>query len=136
MVPGHEIIGVVVEVGSKVEKLKVGDFAGIGYISGACRDCKMCKKNEEQYCKKSLMTYNSECAPTFAVPLNWCLYANAASSLPSVLHNLSCCLGVHLPRCAPAVMALSSSHIALTTLRCAVMPTAPLPRAATLQASC
>ena len=39
MVPGHELIGKVVEVGSKVTKVKVGDNVGVGCVSDACLDC-------------------------------------------------------------------------------------------------
>jgi len=36
MVPGHEIVGVVTEVGAQVTKVKVGDFVGIGCIIESC----------------------------------------------------------------------------------------------------
>ncbi|PPD84509.1 hypothetical protein GOBAR_DD18555 [Gossypium barbadense] len=39
MVPGHEIVGEVTEVGSKVEKVKVGDKVGVGCMVGACHSC-------------------------------------------------------------------------------------------------
>lgn len=60
IVPGHELVGRVVEVGSKVTKVKVGDAVGVGCISDACLDCKLCKKGDEQYCEggKSVHTYN------------------------------------------------------------------------------
>lgn len=60
MVPGHEIGGVVVAVGSKVSKLKVGDHAGVGCMVDSCRHCRYCKAGEEQYCKTGMVgTYNS-----------------------------------------------------------------------------
>ena len=49
-VPGHEFVGEVVEVGSKVTKVKVGDFAGVGVLSDSCLECKNCDNDEEQYC--------------------------------------------------------------------------------------
>ncbi|KAL8193997.1 hypothetical protein R6Q57_026239 [Mikania cordata] len=54
--PGHEIVGVVTEVGSKVEKFKVGDKVGVGYLVGSCRSCKNCASDYEQYCPKQVAT--------------------------------------------------------------------------------
>ncbi|TXG60062.1 hypothetical protein EZV62_014635 [Acer yangbiense] len=53
----HEIAGVVTEVGSKVEKFKVGDKVGVGCIVGSCHSCDNCSKNLENYCPKMLLTY-------------------------------------------------------------------------------
>lgn len=51
MVPGHEGAGVVVEVGSKVTKVKVGDEVGVGVLYDSCLNCKWCsEKKEETYC--------------------------------------------------------------------------------------
>lgn len=59
-VVGHEHAGVVVEVGDKVTKVKVGDRVGVGCFMDACLDCKMCKKGEENYCEKGMtQTFNS-----------------------------------------------------------------------------
>ena len=52
MVPGHELAGVVEEVGAKVTKVKVGDKVGIGCLCDACMDCGACKEGDEQYCEK------------------------------------------------------------------------------------
>ena len=43
MVPGHEITGVVEQVGSSVKRFSVGDHVGIGYMINACLTCKSCK---------------------------------------------------------------------------------------------
>ncbi|XP_076920942.1 mannitol dehydrogenase-like [Bidens hawaiensis] len=59
VVPGHEIVGVVTEVGSKVEKFKVGDNVGVGYLVGSCRSCESCAIDYEQYCPKQITTYGS-----------------------------------------------------------------------------
>ncbi|KAL6012670.1 hypothetical protein ACLOJK_003159 [Asimina triloba] len=59
ILPGHEIAGVVTEVGSKVSKFKVGDKAGVGYLSGSCGSCTNCKDDLENYCPKQILTYNS-----------------------------------------------------------------------------
>ncbi|KVH99273.1 Alcohol dehydrogenase GroES-like protein [Cynara cardunculus var. scolymus] len=58
VVPGHEIVGVVTEVGSKVEKFKVGDTVGVGCLVGSCRSCQSCSNDLEQYCPKMILTYS------------------------------------------------------------------------------
>jgi uncharacterized zinc-type alcohol dehydrogenase-like protein len=52
MVPGHEIVGKVTQVGASVRKFAVGDFAGVGCMVDSCRTCASCKDDEEQYCEK------------------------------------------------------------------------------------
>ncbi|KAA8546672.1 hypothetical protein F0562_003097 [Nyssa sinensis] len=59
IVPGHEIVGIVTEVGSKVDKFKVGDKVGVGCLVGSCRSCNDCGNNLENYCPKMILTYNS-----------------------------------------------------------------------------
>ncbi|CAN6237380.1 unnamed protein product [Urochloa humidicola] len=58
MVPGHEVVGEVVEVGPEVTKHSVGDVVGVGVIVGCCRECRPCKANVEQYCNKRIWSYN------------------------------------------------------------------------------
>ncbi|KAG2704127.1 hypothetical protein I3760_06G170500 [Carya illinoinensis] len=58
MVPGHEVVGEVVEVGSTVTKFKVGDTVGVGVLVGCCRNCRPCKADIEQYCNKKIWSYN------------------------------------------------------------------------------
>ncbi|KAK9050018.1 hypothetical protein SSX86_031014 [Deinandra increscens subsp. villosa] len=55
--PGHEIVGVVTEVGTKVEKFKIGDKVGVGCLVGSCRSCQVCDTDYEQYCPKQVNTY-------------------------------------------------------------------------------
>jgi len=50
VVPGHEILGRVTKVGSKVTKFKVGDLAAVGCMVDSCRTCTHCSKNLEQFC--------------------------------------------------------------------------------------
>lgn len=60
MVPGHEIVGRVMQVGAKVKKFKIGDLAGVGCFVDSCRECGSCKADEEQFCHKhTAFTYNS-----------------------------------------------------------------------------
>lgn len=50
LVPGHEIAGIVAEVGAEVTKYKVGDRVGVGCMVDSCGDCENCQKGEEQFC--------------------------------------------------------------------------------------
>lgn len=59
LISRHEIVGEVIEVGSKVEKFKVGDKVGVGYMVGSCRSCDNCANNLENYCPKMLSSCNS-----------------------------------------------------------------------------
>ncbi|HEX9023079.1 MAG TPA: NAD(P)-dependent alcohol dehydrogenase [Geobacteraceae bacterium] len=60
MVPGHEIVGRVAQVGNKVEKWKTGDIVGVGCFVDSCRECTACRTNEEQFCEKgTVFTYGS-----------------------------------------------------------------------------
>ena len=60
MVPGHEIVGRVTQVGEHVSTFKVGDLAGVGCMVDSCRKCSSCVEDEEQYCELgNAGTYNS-----------------------------------------------------------------------------
>jgi uncharacterized zinc-type alcohol dehydrogenase-like protein len=59
MVPGHEIAGIVSQVGSSVTKFKVGDRIGVGVFVDSCRTCPSCLKGLQQYCIEGMTgTYN------------------------------------------------------------------------------
>lgn len=61
MVPGHEIVGHVKQVGAGVTRYKVGDRVGVGCMVDSCRTCESCQAGEEQYCEKgSTFTYNGQ----------------------------------------------------------------------------
>jgi uncharacterized zinc-type alcohol dehydrogenase-like protein len=56
---GHEIAGVVAEVGSEVTRHKVGDRVGVGCMVDSCRECANCLAGVEQYCLRGFTdTYN------------------------------------------------------------------------------
>jgi len=60
MVPGHEIVGRVAQVGEHATRFKVGDAVGVGCFVDSCRTCPQCKAGEEQYCDEGMTgTYNS-----------------------------------------------------------------------------
>jgi alcohol dehydrogenase (NADP+) len=59
MVPGHEIVGRVVQVGDHVTGFKAGDFAAVGCMVDSCRRCEPCEAGLEQYCAEGCtLTYN------------------------------------------------------------------------------
>jgi alcohol dehydrogenase (NADP+) len=60
LVPGHEIAGIIEEIGSEVTKFKVGDRAGVGCMVDSCGECEACLEGEEQFCLKGATgTYDS-----------------------------------------------------------------------------
>jgi alcohol dehydrogenase (NADP+) len=67
IVPGHEIVGRVMNVGSAVTKYKVGDLTAVGCLVDSDRTCGECKDDLEQFCPNSTFTYNSPDAHTGAV---------------------------------------------------------------------
>lgn len=60
MVPGHEIVGKVIQIGSQVSKFKVGELIGVGVFIDSCRNCASCAQGLEQYCVEGMTgTYNA-----------------------------------------------------------------------------
>jgi uncharacterized zinc-type alcohol dehydrogenase-like protein len=58
VVPGHEIVGTVLEVGSDVTRHQVGDRVGVGCLVNSCKECESCRNGDEQYCTNgSIGTY-------------------------------------------------------------------------------
>jgi uncharacterized zinc-type alcohol dehydrogenase-like protein len=58
-VPGHEIVGRVVAVGSQVKQFKAGEVAGVGCLIDSCGHCPSCGEGLEQYCENGFVgTYN------------------------------------------------------------------------------
>ncbi|KAF5178156.1 alcohol dehydrogenase [Thalictrum thalictroides] len=59
LVPGHEIVGTVKEVGSNVHRFKIGDHVGVGTYVNSCRECDYCNEGLEIHCEKgSVFTFN------------------------------------------------------------------------------
>ncbi|MFJ5760854.1 NAD(P)-dependent alcohol dehydrogenase [Neobacillus sp. NPDC093182] len=59
-VPGHEIAGIVSQIGSEVTKFSVGDRVGVGCMVDSCGECVHCHEGEEQYCLNGMTgTYGS-----------------------------------------------------------------------------
>ncbi|MCW2904660.1 MAG: NADP-dependent alcohol dehydrogenase [Streptosporangiaceae bacterium] len=59
VVPGHEIVGVVTEVGPEVTRHRVGDRVGVGCMVNSCGECANCRNGNEQYCLNGMV-------PTYA----------------------------------------------------------------------
>ncbi|MEG4092916.1 NAD(P)-dependent alcohol dehydrogenase [Microcoleus sp. Pol12B4] len=59
IVPGHEMVGRVTQVGSAVTKYKSGDLAGVGCMVDSDGTCPNCKTGLEQFCPNLTLTYNS-----------------------------------------------------------------------------
>ncbi|MBE7641179.1 alcohol dehydrogenase catalytic domain-containing protein [Salegentibacter sp. BLCTC] len=61
VVPGHEIIGRVTQVGENVNNFKEGDLVGVGCMVDSCQECDSCKEDLEQFCENgATLTYNSK----------------------------------------------------------------------------
>jgi len=58
-VPGHEIVGKVIQIGDKVTKFKIGDKAGITPLLEACKECQYCREGKEHLCESSVITGES-----------------------------------------------------------------------------
>jgi alcohol dehydrogenase (NADP+) len=104
MVPGHEIVGRISQVGSDVTKFKTGDLAGIGCYVDSCRECPPCKSGHEQFCVQGCaMTYNGtemdRTTPTYGgyskyyvIDENYAVKVNASGDLSGIAPLL--CAGI------------------------------------------
>ena len=101
MVPGHEIVGHVLEVGPGVSKFKVGDTVGVGVFVDSCRECDACKSNLESYCEKGPVgSYN---ATSYNGDVEYGGYSKEiVTDEHFVLHIAD---GVDLAECAPLLCA-------------------------------
>nr|WP_320012739.1 alcohol dehydrogenase catalytic domain-containing protein [uncultured Desulfobulbus sp.] len=61
LVPGHEIVGQVIEVGTAVTRYKVGDKVAVGCMVDSCQECDQCHNHEEQFCRHGM-------TPTYGAP--------------------------------------------------------------------
>jgi uncharacterized zinc-type alcohol dehydrogenase-like protein len=55
LVPGHEIVGKVMSVGSDVKKYKQGDIVAVGCMVDSCKSCDQCDNHEEQLCREGMV---------------------------------------------------------------------------------
>ncbi len=78
LVPGHEVIGKIAQVGDHVTTLKIGDTVGLGWFSGSCMACEQCMSGNHNLCPSNESTIigrhggfadKVRCQATWAVPL-------------------------------------------------------------------
>jgi propanol-preferring alcohol dehydrogenase len=56
IVPGHQAIGIVDEIGSEVRGLDVGTQVGVAWIAGSCGECRFCTRGRENLCERGTFT--------------------------------------------------------------------------------
>jgi len=56
LVPGHEIVGTVVQTGNKIKNFKEGDRVGVPWLGYTCGHCRYCKSGQENLCENALFT--------------------------------------------------------------------------------
>ncbi|NLJ29812.1 zinc-dependent alcohol dehydrogenase family protein [Desulforhabdus amnigena] len=56
LIPGHEIVGTVVETGQQVTHFHVGDRVGIPWLGSTCGRCRYCRKGRENLCEQARFT--------------------------------------------------------------------------------
>ena len=56
LIPGHEVVGRVVQCGADVTHLKVGDRVGVAWLHSACGQCDQCREGLENLCRKGVVT--------------------------------------------------------------------------------
>ncbi|MCX7966153.1 MAG: alcohol dehydrogenase catalytic domain-containing protein [Syntrophorhabdaceae bacterium] len=56
VVLGHQVVGKIVDAGSKTKKLKLGDRVGVGWIYSSCGKCRFCIESNENLCEDFLAT--------------------------------------------------------------------------------
>jgi len=56
LIPGHEVVGTVVEKGNAVNHLKVGDRVGVAWLHASCGQCEQCLEGLENLCRKAVIT--------------------------------------------------------------------------------
>ena len=56
LVPGHEIVGTVTELGADVTRFKIGDRVGVPWLGWTCGQCSYCRNGQENLCDKAKFT--------------------------------------------------------------------------------
>ena len=56
LIPGHEIVGAVADLGDGVNRFKVGDRVGVPWLGWTCGECAYCKSGKENLCDHAKFT--------------------------------------------------------------------------------
>lgn len=56
LIPGHEIVGVVIGLGNGVQKLRLGDRVGVPWLGSTCGECEFCRHSQENLCDHARFT--------------------------------------------------------------------------------
>ena len=56
LIPGHEIVGRVVAMGSGVEGISVGQRVGVAWLHKTCGECRFCRRGQENLCERARFT--------------------------------------------------------------------------------
>jgi len=56
LIPGHEVVGRVVERGANVTHLAIGDRVGVAWLHASCGECEQCREGRENLCRRQLIT--------------------------------------------------------------------------------
>lgn len=83
-IPGHEIVGTVTKLGTRVKALALGDRVGIGWQANSCGICEWCRKGEEHLCAKSQPTcVGRNGGYADAIRVNWRFAVKVPAALES-----------------------------------------------------
>jgi propanol-preferring alcohol dehydrogenase len=97
VIPGHEIVGTIVEVGSEVEALKAGSKVGIPWLGQTCGKCKYCLNGQENLCDNPIFTgYTRDggFAEYAIANSNYCFPLKFATSMPPYTAAPLLCAGL------------------------------------------
>lgn len=56
LIPGHEVVGIVVETGAKADRFRKGDRVGVPWLGWTCGECSYCRTGHENLCDRALFT--------------------------------------------------------------------------------
>lgn len=115
LVPGHEMVGEVIDVGAQVSTFAVGDSVAIGNIVDSCRHCSPCIEKDESYCREfPTLTYGGtdrhDGQPTYGgysreyVASADFVYHVPAGLEPAAVAPLLCAGVTTCPRCATGTL--------------------------------
>lgn len=97
IIPGHEIVGVVVKRGDAVKQLSIGDKVGISWLGQTCGKCRYCLSGQENLCDNPVFTgYTRDggFAEYSVADSNYCFPLNLPPDAPSYVAAPLMCAGL------------------------------------------